>query len=398
MTLRSGVDAWFGRVVDAIQGQGVLLKMLGNADPLQELFDSGTWDWDAQIDDGYQRGLFNDCVNNDETIKDCSAWAFIRQNFVPMVYNYPTSFHQVGIMVDLSVPEVRDEVTRMHVVDGDTAARYQSGIAMDDLENWENTLAGDEECLNMLYDGVDYRCYLGNRDAWCGKDLDPKRLVAPVGDGSEWANLFMLDGDGATHTNLNLRQCPFAGGSDEAWEGFQLALESFYNGASSAVWPNDGNLLDLPDDEWIFLETELNMEAPAKDLMNTFANKDAILAVVVQTNLCKDQLGAANADRCPSDEEDIANIKKAIDVACQLASGALEGVNVLAGSFPTNALPDRAQDGEQSCWNWYRGKVYDGTQYQDAATPDQYLEPVACDADYDERYSKLSPKGCTDNP
>merc|ERR1712187_224767 len=117
----------------------------------------------------------------------------------------------------------------MHVVDGDTAERYQSGIAMADLENWKNALKDDPECLKILNDGVAYRCYVGNHDSWCGKDLDPKRLIAPVGDGSKWANLFMFD-KVASHGNLNLRQCPFAGGSDEDWEAFQLALDSFYTG------------------------------------------------------------------------------------------------------------------------------------------------------------------------
>lgn len=393
-TLHSAND-WWARVVSSIQGKGVLLKMLGNADPLDELFAEVTWDWDAEINDGYTRGLVNDCASNDMTIKDCSAWAFVRQNFVPMVYNWPESYHQVGIMVDLSVPEVWNLVTRMHVVDGDTAERYKSGIAVDDLHNWEDALAGDEECLKLLQDGADYRCYLGEGESWCGKDLNPQQLIAPVGNGQDWAKWFMLDAEGgANHFNLNIRQCPFAGGSEESWEAFQTALESFYASASKAVWPQDVSKLG---DDKLYLETEVNMETPANELMDTLKNTDAILAVVVQTNLCKDQLGGLGDKVCPSEEEDIANIKKAIHTACSLASGALPGVSVIAASFPSNAFPDTTPDGDESCWNWYRGKIRNADTYLPAATPEQYLEPIDCNADYDERYSQLSRKGCTDD-
>lgn len=321
-----------------IQGEGVFMKIL---DINKATFDDG-------VEVLADTNIMNDCrsrsmdsFDDDLGIPSCSAWAYMKQGLVPMVYNYPPSFHGVGIIV-AKTDAVTENVKRMHVIDGITIGRYANGVDREDTD----TQCGDGT--------VSYRC--------AAEDFAPRHcgdgdntLWAPIGnDGSYWPDQFLFDGDqpAFNREHSNRQQCEF-GNTD--WDTFWNALQSFY--AKVGYLSEEGMLpsFDIDVDNGLFLENEVNMEIGAEDLKSLLTSEDTPLAVFVQTNPCSDQMPPSHRDSCPDwthGDEDT-NLLDAKRTACllqdQINTNYGKWVKVLdANGVLTNSAPDVDR------WSYYQ--------------------------------------------
>lgn len=337
-------------VWDWIQSDGVLIKML--------TIDSATFDkGDVLIN----ADVINDCTStfldppDNYGIPHCSAWAFMKQGLVPMVYNYPPqSQHQVGIVVANS-QAVTEAVTRMHVIDGITIGRYSDGADRVDVgsEDWD---ACKDTALNRRY----VCAYEDIGPRHCADDAT--HLWAPIGsDGSYWADQFIMDSTlqkpDFNRWHSNQQQCEFWSDSN-GWTNFQNALQSYYDKVKHL---SDEGLLpdfDTDADNGIYLENEVNMEKPVEDVRDLLlGDGQPLLAVIVQDNMCYDQLPASARERCSDyyTNEDNENSMRheAVATACRLRKQIQDNHHILlpvlnASGVLTNSIPDADR------WQQYR--------------------------------------------
>lgn len=380
--------------MEAYRGDGVLVKMLGRGSDVEAAMDGngGTLDWNAAVD-GY--GVINDCTAD---IADCSAWNLLQQGLVPMAYNYPDikdpdtqqavapKQHMVGLMVAKSAM-LSQLITRGHVVDGDTWSRYHGGLHpfSDWAQNlgtycpgWEGSDLKDLRyvCVPVADDG----------QSWCNADTG--RIEVPIGaGGSFWSDIFLYSdyptdqSPDLSKSNTMIGQCEFQQGDDGEldWEAFVGGLKSFY--AKAVYQQQNGQVPELPDGS-LYLENEVNMETAVDDLMPML--RDDMLAVVVQTNPCTEQLVSLGEDKArdlcydyyhriqlptnddfPEPEDYMVDESKrtACRLAQQLTSESGKEVPVLEAKFSSGAVVDIEN------WQWYTG---------DQGAPENFLTQLDC--------------------
>mmetsp|Transcript_142084 Transcript_142084/g.345172 ORF Transcript_142084/g.345172 Transcript_142084/m.345172 type:complete len:590 (-) Transcript_142084:94-1863(-) len=383
-----------------LYSNGVLVHGMGQGEVIVEAYNNaGALDWNS-LEDGKKWVM--DCAQGNslaETknygITYCSAWSFLQNGAVPMVYNYPApgdgaQQHVVGLAIQSGQQFAQGLVRRMFVVDGYTLGRGgnqgQGGVSASDVDAWKAA------CPGWPNDPIDTPLYCVFRSAdgdWnsCNYNTNPPQFEIPVGEnGESWADIFMYkDGTplmSAAHTNE--RQCQF---KPEDFDKWRSSLESMYDKMKYQMidapepagptypqdwaWPLPNNP-SHPDDQ-LYLETELVMETEGNTLMDQFKSDQSLLAVFVATNpLCttamawnsdKNQYNSkiktteevcndayAGEDDCGGGDIEQCQIQKSIDAACRIADqltqeGFLGGnkVPVVKAAFPTNSVPDAEQ-------------------------------------------------------
>jgi len=232
--------------------------------------------------------------------------------------------------------------------------------------------------------------------SWCNADASPRRIEAPIGEGgASWSDQFMYtelfndDSHDLSKETTMVRQCEFWRDSSGKWDWdfYFGALKSFYD---KAIYQQEhGQVKALPDGA-LYLENEVNMEGLAPEKVMEIVD-DGLLAVVVQTNTCEEQLvslGAAEAKaKCdaiynteqktplPTDAEfptaESYMINESKQAACRLAvelsKATGRSIPAVEAKFTTNSVVDVE--------NWRR-------YTEGKSDPTDFLSSLDCCAEY----------------
>jgi hypothetical protein len=253
----------------------------------------------------------------------------LRSDVLPLVFNYPDSsssgsMHPIDLLFDPWQLQDSYSIKAMFVVDGDTL-HYPWG--------------GDHHPACRVSSGWDWPSDFNA----AGGTFDANDIYTAMVD-----------------------QCHFSLEQDANWAGF---WGNFIDARKAALRTiRDGGTLE-PDGA-SYLEPEIDMEISddaAWDSMYT----NALKAVVVQTNYCKEQLGSTDAiDKycTDADENSVVRLAKlgACRVALQIKQDTGNDVPVIEANLLTNSMYN------QGAWEQFRS----GDDY--IANPEDYMQYYDC--------------------
>ena len=321
---------------------GALLHSIGSPPDVNRLLgDDGRIDWldKGSLSYGGLYQVINDCQyqqdeddeDDDEDEPPCTAAAVLRSDILPIVFNYPTSvgnMHPIFLLFDPW--ELQDDsygIKAMFVLDGETAS-----IKLDD------------------------------------------RPACTMKSGWDWPNDYDAAGGTFDSTAIEVAmngQCYFGLEDDKNWAGFWGNFIDARKAVQREI--RDGDTSALPDDG-SYLEPEIDLEIVDDHAWDSMY-KNALKAVVVQTNYCSEQLAgdAVKQKYCPAkdadeDEDSVIRLAKlsACRVALQIKDDTGNDLPVIEASLLTNAMYNK------DAWEGFR----DGEDY--IAKPEKYMQYYDC--------------------
>jgi len=258
----------------------------------------------------------------------CSASAVLRSDLLPIVFNYPYSIanmHPIGLVFDPMLLKESYSIKAMFVLDADTV-----------------------------------------RHPWWTHHQWASEYIS----GWTWPNNYDATGHDFKTTDINARinQCYFSLAQDKNWAGFWGQFIDARKAAQRHIRNSDTSA--LPDDS-TYLEPEVDIEIASADAWDSMY-KNALKAVVVQTNYCSEQLGSAKAinDRCTTQAEEDSLIRLgrlgACRVALQIKQDTGSDLPVIDASLLTNSMYN------EKAWEQFRF----GDDY--IANPEDYMQYYDC--------------------
>jgi hypothetical protein len=350
---------------------GVLVHGIAGGAAINGAMDgNGGWfDWSTQFGD---IRAINDCWRQDN--QDCSAWAYIQKDLMPILYNYPDQGggmqHAVGLMRDRN--SVSDRITKLHVIDADTWHRLPGGV-----HEWDSLKDAVQDATNIPYVCVpappDNGDITKHYDPFYNKEAG--QFEAYVGkNGEYWPQIFQ--DVRLTKKYTMIRQCNFDYHVDGHWDAWRGALFAFYERAKEQVFSHTVGDADNTPDKNLYLENEVNVNLNAAD-MDEWSS--GILAVTVQDNWCVDQLKydwtreeLCSAYYGDSEGQVIAeSLKAACRISNQLSHKYERWIPVIKAGFLSNAIVDL------DAWNNFAAN---------GASAESYMEGYDCCDSYSDVY------------
>jgi len=313
---------------------GALMHAIGSPVDVVGLQDAngGRIDWLSDQSFGGQYKVINDCqFGGDATQPSCSAAAVLRSDLLPIVFNYPYSvadMHPIGLVFDPLLLKESYSIKAMFVLDADTVEHpwrtHPQWVKKEDTSGWD------------------------------------------------WPSDYDASGGVFETTGIKqemIGQSYFGLAEYKNWAGFWGNFIDARKAALRAI--RDGDTSTLPDDK-AFLEPEIDIEIVSPDAWDSMY-KNALKAVVVQTNYCSEQLGSPQAIKhrcgtCRAEEDRLIRLGKygACRVAQQIKQDTGKDLPVIEANLLTNSMYN------EKAWEQFRS----GEDY--IANPEDYMQYYDC--------------------